>query len=131
MNVLDRQEVADWIVTNLLDTEAWERASEKKQSVAVIQAERKLSQWYPKINPMAVSIIAFQSVWELQGLDPALKYQKHNVKTVSDNGESISYKDGVRPEVAPEVRDLLGPTANELSELEAQATQPQYGGALI
>jgi hypothetical protein len=129
---MDRQEVADWITSNLLDAEAWERASEQKQSVAVIQAERKLSQWYPKINPMAVSIIAFQSVWELQGIDPALKYQKHNVKTVSDNGESISYKDGARPDVAPDVRELLGPTANELSELEAeQASQRQYGGALI
>lgn len=129
---MDRQEVAHWIATNLLDAEAWERASEQKQSVAVTQAERKLSQWYPKINPMAVSIIAFQSVWELQGLDPALKYQKHNVKTVSDKGESISYKDGVRPEVAPEVRELLGATAHELSELEAeQAAQRQYGGALI
>lgn len=129
---MDRQEIADWITSNLLDTEAWERASEQRQSIAVVQAERKLANWYPTINPMAVSIIAFQSVWELQGLDPALKYQKHNVKTISDNGESVSYKDGIRPDVAPDVRELLGATAHELSELEAeQAAQRQYGGALI
>ncbi|MNN93684.1 hypothetical protein D3C81_2121780 [compost metagenome] len=81
---------------------------------------------------MAVSIVAFQAVWELMGVDPALKYSKHNVKTVSDNGESITYKDGERPEVAPEVRELLGPTANEVAEQETvKAGQQQFGGVLL
>ncbi|WP_247681741.1 hypothetical protein [Paenibacillus sp. Marseille-P2973] len=116
----------------MLDTDAWDRASEQKQAVAVVQAKRNLAIWYPDIHPIAVSIVAFQAVWELQGLDPALKYQKHNVKTVSDNGESISYKDGERPAVAPDVRTLLGSTADELAEEEAaEAAQKQYGGALI
>jgi hypothetical protein len=129
---MDRQEVADWIAANMLDTDAWDRASEQKQTVAVVQAERNLSRWYPTISPMAVSIVAFQAIWELQGVDPALKYQKHNVKTVSDNGESVTYKDGERPAVAPDVRELLGPTADELAEQEAaEAAQRQYGGVLI
>lgn len=129
---MDPQEVGAWISANMLDTDAWDRATEKKQSVAVVQAERNLARWYPDITPMAVSIVAFQTVWELQGIDPALKYQKHNVKTVSDNGESISYKDGVRPDVAPDVRALLGPTADELAEeAAAEAAQRQYGGALV
>lgn len=129
---MDRREVADWIAANMLDSEAWDRAPEPKQGVAVVQAGRNLARWYPDITPMAVSIVAFQAVWELQGIDPALKYQKHNVKTVSDNGESISYKDGERPDVAPDVRALLGPTADELAEKEAaEAAQRQYGGALV
>ena len=129
---MDKQEVAAWITANMLDTEAWDRASEQKQTVAVVQAQRNLARWYPTIAPMAVSIVSFQTVWELQGIDPALKYQKHNVKTVSDNGESISYKDGERPVVAPDVRELLGPTADELAEKEAaEAAQRQYGGALV
>lgn len=129
---MDRQEVGAWIESNMLDTESWDRATDQKQTVAVVQAERNLSHWYPNISPMAVSIVAFQTVWELQGIDPALKYQKHNVKTVSDNGESISYKDGERPDVAPDVRSLLGPTADELAEKEAEeAAQRQYGGALV
>ncbi|MGG1879371.1 hypothetical protein ABDI30_17605 [Paenibacillus cisolokensis] len=129
---MDPQEVGVWISANMLDTDAWDRATGPKQAVAVVQAERNLARWYPDITPMAVSIVAFQAVWELQGIDPALKYQKHNVKTVTDNGESVSYKDGERPAVAPDVRQLLGPTADEIAEQEAEeALQKQYGGALI
>ncbi|WP_339816788.1 hypothetical protein MKZ15_15400 [Paenibacillus sp. FSL R7-0216] len=124
---MDRQEVADWIAANMLDTDAWDRASEQKQTVAVVQAERNLTRWYPEISPMAVSIVAFQAVWELQGIDPALKYLKHNVKSITDNGESISYKDnGERPVVAPEVRELLGSTVEE-----AATSQQQFGGCLL
>ncbi|GGH17298.1 hypothetical protein [Paenibacillus segetis] len=126
---MDHNEVGDWIHANLLDTDAWDRST--KQAVAVIQAERVLSRWYPDVE-LITELVAYQAVWELQGIDPALKYQKHNVKTVADNGESVSYKDGERPVVSPDVRDLLGPTADELAELEAEeAVQRQFGGALI
>ncbi|GBG09508.1 hypothetical protein PAT3040_04158 [Paenibacillus agaridevorans] len=128
---MDRQTVNDWIVDNMLDSEAWLRAGEQKQSVAVKQAERKLALWYPEYE-LVVAVVTYQALWELQGVDPALKYQKHNVKTVTDNGESVSYKDGERDVVAPDVRALLGPTADELAEQEAEeALRLQYGGALI
>lgn len=128
---MDRQTVNDWIADNLLDTDAWDRATEPKQNVAVKQAERNLVRWYPGVT-MTDEIVAYQSVWELQGIDPALKYQKHNVKSVADNGESVSYKDGARDVVAPDVRALLGPTADEVAEQEAEeAAAAQYGGALI
>lgn len=128
---MDRQEIADWIAANMLDTDAWERGTEQRQTVAIKQAERSLTRWYPDVE-LTAEIIAYQAVWELQGIDPALKYQKHNVKTVSDNGESVSYKDGEWPAVAPDVRSLLGPTADELAEEEtAEAAQLQYGGALV
>lgn len=126
---MDHLEVGKWIESNLLDTDAWDRSP--KQAVAVIQAERNLSRWYPD-SELVVAIVAYQAVWELQGIDPALKYQKHNVKTVTDNGETVSYKDGERPVVAPDVRELMGATADELAELEAEeAVQRQYGGALL
>lgn len=130
---MDRQEVGDWIADNLLDSDPWDRASEHKQAVAIVQAERNLNRWYPGINPMAISIVAIQAVWELYGVDPVLKYQRHAVKSLGDNGETISYKDKEeRPVVAPDVRELLGPTADELAELEAEEqAQKQYGGALI
>jgi hypothetical protein len=128
---MDRQTVNDWILDNMLDSEAWLRTGEEKQSVAVRQSERNIARWYPG-HELVVAIVAFQAVWELQGIDPALKYQKHNVKTVTDNGESVSYKDGERDVVAPDVRALLGPTADELAEQEAEeALRLQYGGALI
>jgi phage terminase Nu1 subunit (DNA packaging protein) len=128
---MDRQTVNDWIIDNMLDSEAWLGTNEQKQSVAVKQAERKLTLWYPETE-LVVAIVAYQSVWELQGMDPALKYQKHNVKQVTDNGESVSYKDGMRDEVAPDVRSLLGLTAEELAELEKEeSAKLQYGGALI
>jgi len=128
---MDRQEVADWIAGNLLDSDAWNRADEQKQSVAVVQAERNLTRWYPD-QVFDVSIVAYQAVWELQGVDPALKYQKHNVKTVQDHGETVTYKDGERPVVAPDVREVLGPTADELADQEAEEeANKQYGGALV
>jgi len=128
---MDPQEVEDWISANMLDTDAWDRATEHKRNVAIVQADRNLSQWYPDVSP-TVEIVSYQAVWELQGIDPALKYQKHNVKQVTDNGESVSYKDGERPVVAPDVRELLGPTADELAEMEAEKdAQRQYGGALV
>ncbi|MHA6484471.1 hypothetical protein ACX1C1_21475 [Paenibacillus sp. strain BS8-2] len=124
---MDRLTVNDWIVDNMLDSEAWLRAGEQKQSVAVKQAERKLTLWYPEIE-LVVALVAYQAVWELQGVDPALKYQKHNVKTVQDSGESVTFKDGVRPAVAPDVLVLLGPPAGEHDD---DAVVPQYGGMLI
>ncbi|MBB6689911.1 hypothetical protein H7B90_00705 [Cohnella xylanilytica] len=128
---MDRQEVADWIAANMLDTYAWDRASEHKQTVAIVQAERNLARWYPSTD-LVVSLVAYQAVWELQGVDPALKYLKHNVKSIGDNGESISYKDGERDSVAPDVRELLGATAEEVAKQKAvEAAQQQYGGALV
>jgi hypothetical protein len=122
------QEVGDWIAGNLLDSEAWDKATDQKRAVAIAQSERNLSRWYPDKDAFSVEIVAYQAVWELQGIDPALKYQKHNVKTVTDTGESVTYKDGERPAVAPDVRELLGPTADELAEHEALR---QYGGVLL
>ncbi|KUP22445.1 hypothetical protein [Paenibacillus sp. DMB5] len=123
------EEVSAWIAANVLDSEAWDKA--KKPAVAVTQSERNLARWYPAIV-LTVPMVAMQAIWELQGIDPALKYQKHNVKTVTDNGETVSYKDGARPAVAPDVHDMLGPTADELAEEEAaSALQKQYGGCLL
>ncbi|MFD2116345.1 hypothetical protein ACFSTH_08330 [Paenibacillus yanchengensis] len=128
---MDPLEVGSWIITNMLDTEAWLRASDQRQTVAVVQADRNLARWYPDIE-LYTEIVAYQAIWELQSIDPALKYQKHNVKQVTDNGETVSYKDVERPVVAPDVRALLGATADELAELEAEEVeQRQYGGALI
>jgi len=129
---MDRQVVGDWIADNLLDSEPWVRASEQKQSVAVTQAVRNLSRWYPDVE-LTDEVVAYQAIWELYGVDPVLKYQRHAVKSLGDNGETISYKEKEeRPVVAPDVRELLGPTADEIADLEAEEqAQKQYGGALI
>jgi hypothetical protein len=127
---MDRVIVGNWIAANMLDTDAWDRAAETKQSVAVVQAERNLTRWYPDAT-LSVDVVSYQTVWELQGIDPALRYQKHNVKSVTDEGEQVSFKDGERDVVAPDVRAMLGPTANELAEFDAESSQPQYGGVLI
>lgn len=129
---MDRQTVGEWIVANLLDSEPWVRASEQKQAVAVTQAVRNLLRWYPNVE-LTDEVVSYQAIWELYGVDPVLKYQRHAVKSLGDNGETISYKEKEeRPVVAPDVRELLGPTAGELAELEAgEQAQMQYGGALI
>jgi hypothetical protein len=119
-------EVSDWIAANVLDTDAWDRSP--KQAIAVVQAERNLARWYPTTE-LLVPLVAYQAIWELQGVDPALKYQKHNVKSVTDAGEQVSFKDGMRDLVAPDVRELLGATAEETESASTSAVQ--YGGCLL
>ncbi|RKD20966.1 hypothetical protein BEP19_14870 [Ammoniphilus oxalaticus] len=126
---IDVSSVDQWVNENVLEKDAWTDAD--RPDIAVKQATRNLQRWYPETE-LSIEVVAYQAIWELQGIDPALKYQKHNVKTVTDNGESISYKDGERPVVAPFVRELLGPTADEIAQQEAEdAAQRQYGGVLL
>ncbi|MEK4328917.1 hypothetical protein MKX70_24060 [Paenibacillus sp. FSL R7-0312] len=124
------EEVNLWIAENVLDTDAWDKKP-AKQPLAVKQAERNLARWYPAVV-LNIEVIALQSIWEMQGLDPALKFQKHGVKSVDDHGEGVTYS-GIRDVVAPDVRDLLGKTASEIAEEEAEedGTDLQYGGCLI
>lgn len=114
-----------WITLNLLDSEAWIKSD--KQPIALIQAIRNLSYWYPE-TVLTDELVSYQVVWELQGLDPALKYQKQGVKAVSDSGERIDYT--VRSKVAPDILDLLGIPAYEIQE-EEQESPLQYGGFLV
>ncbi|MDW0113767.1 hypothetical protein QT711_11265 [Sporosarcina saromensis] len=120
-------EIDAWIAANVLDSEAWDKA--EKKDLAVVQATRNLSRWYPKVE-LTDEHIAYQAIWELQGLDPALKYQKQGVKAVTDNGERIDYVS--RSKVAPDVRDLLGVPLFEIEEKETEEeSPPQFGGALL
>lgn len=129
---MDRQTVGEWITENMLDSDVWLKANDQRQTVAIRQAERVLSRWYPDAQ-LTAEVVAYQAIWELYGVDPVLKYQRHAVKSLGDNGETISYKEKEeRPVVAPDVRELLGPTADELAALEAEEqAQKQYGGALL
>ncbi|MEC1714758.1 hypothetical protein [Schinkia azotoformans] len=97
-------EVEEWIQTNVLDTTEWDKSQRKE--VAVIQAERNLTRWYPEAE-LLVEHIALQSIWEVEGLNPALKFQKHGVQSVSDSGEGITYK-AERSKAHPEIIDALG-----------------------
>lgn len=116
-------EVNAWITANILDSSAWEKYV-SKQEVAVIQAERNLTRWYPD-EKLTDEIVSYQVIWELQGIDPALKYQKHGVKSVSDEGEKVDYSDGGRDKVAPDVRQILG------SPTDDNSSDKQYGGSLV
>lgn len=115
-------EVNEWIAVNVLESEVWDQNADK-QGKAVIQAERNLQRWYPTAL-LTSEVVAYQAIWELQSLDPALKYQKQGVKSVSDNGERIDYTE--RDKVAPEVRQLLGPSVDEIND-----NPPLYGGCLV
>jgi hypothetical protein len=116
-------EVDAWITANVLDSAVWEKYS-AKQSVAVTQAVRNLTRWYPD-EELTDELVSYQVIWELQGIDPALKYQKHGVKLVSDGQERIDYGDKVRSMVSPDVLQLLGSPDDE------SANDKQYGGCLI
>lgn len=119
------ESVGEWIALNVLDSQAWDDFD--KKDLAVVQASRNLIRWYPDVT-LTDEHISFQAIWELQGLDPALKYQKQGVKAVTDSGERIDYVS--RSKVAPDVRDELGPPIDEREELEEDA-QPQFGGFLL
>lgn len=117
--------VSQWILLNLLDSEAWDKSPRKE--VALTQAIRNLSYWYPE-TIISDEFVAYQVVWELQGLDPALKYQKQGVKHVSDSGERIDFL--ARPIVAPEILNLLGLPLFEIEVTETESPL-QYGGYLL
>jgi hypothetical protein len=109
------EEVSVWIGENLLDASLWDSSGYTKQDKAVNQANRNLQRWYPD-QTLTAAVVSFQAIWELQALDPALKFQRQGVKQVSDRGESISYGD--RDKVAPEVRDIFGAPVDQLMRLE-------------
>lgn len=117
-------DVNTWIATNVLDTTAWDKNA-GKQAVGVTQATRNLERWYPDTK-LTTEVVAHQAIWELQGLDPALKFQKQGVKQVGDRGEMIQY--GTRAKIAPEVVEILGGSYIASSE---DSGGPQFGGCLV
>ncbi|HHY74037.1 MAG TPA: hypothetical protein GX497_12625 [Bacillus bacterium] len=119
-------EVEEWIQANVLDTTEWDKSHRKE--VAIIQAERNLIRWYQDVE-LTVEHIALQSIWEVEGLNSALKFQKHGVKSVSDGGERVDYGDKIRDAVAPEVRQILGTPLHEKEESEP--TVILEGGMLL
>jgi len=112
--------VNEWIQGNILDSSVWDESP--KQSLAVTQASRNLQRWYPNAE-LTDELVAYQAIWELQGIDPVLKYQKQGVKTVRDRGEEVSY--GERGAIAPEVQELLG------EPLGRSENDIQFGGELL
>jgi hypothetical protein len=101
--------VDSWILDNMLDSEIWEKS--QKQDLAVIQASRNLTRWYPE-TVLTDEMVAYQVIWELQGLDPVLKYQKQGIKAISEGSDRIDYV--TRDKVAPEVREILGNPSYEI-----------------
>ncbi|KON88950.1 hypothetical protein AF332_20600 [Sporosarcina globispora] len=112
-----------WIQGNVLDRKAWSDSTEK--GIAVTQATRNLVRWYPDTD-LTDELVAYQAIWELQGMDPALKFQKQGVKSVSEGSDRIDYS--TRDKVSPDVRDTQGPPAFELIE---EAPVILEGGRLI
>lgn len=100
--------VGAWILDNILDTAAWE--SSDKQEIALNQASRNLMRWYPDVE-LSDELLSYQVIWELQGLDPVLKYGKQGIKAISEGSDRIDYL--TRDKVAPDVRDILGSPAYE------------------
>lgn len=121
-------DVFAFIELNVLDKSSWETAS--NQEIAINQATIHLTRWYP-LAELTADVVAYQSIWEVEGADPALKYQKQGVKYVSDGGERIDYDK--RDRVAPDVREILGPPAFEVIEELEEAEEPVdlYGGELL
>ncbi|MBO1515050.1 hypothetical protein [Metabacillus bambusae] len=112
-----------WIQSNVLDTKAWDEST--KQSIAVTQASRNINRWYPDIE-LTDEIVSYQVIWELQALDPVLKYQKQGLKHISESGERIEYN--IRDVVAPEVREILG---SPLFEQDEEVAFVLEGGTLL
>jgi hypothetical protein len=122
-------DVFAFIELNVLDKSSWEKAAEV-QVTAIKQATIHLERWYPIVE-LNAEIVAYQSIWEVEGADPALKYQKQGVKYVSDGGERIDYEK--RDRVAPDVREILGPPAFEVIEELDESEEPVelFGGELL
>lgn len=109
-------EVDKWIFSNLLDRKAWEDS--KEQDIAMNQATRNLTRWYPDTE-LTAELVAYQVIWELQGLDPVLKYGKQGIKAISEGPDRIDYL--TRDKVAPDVRDIMGPPISEIVTVSLDA----------
>ncbi len=120
MSTIDVSSVAMWIDENMLDKTAWTEA--ERPDIAVTQSIRNLNRWYPGVE-LTDEIVAYQSIWELQGLDPALKFQKQGVKSIRERGDEINYGD--RDKVSPEVKELLGAPQDKSEYV------PLFGGELL
>ncbi|MBU5214953.1 hypothetical protein [Heyndrickxia oleronia] len=118
------ESVNNWIQANVLDSKAWDEAV--KKDIAVIQASRNLKRWYPQVE-LTEEIVSYQSIWELQGLDPVLKFQKQGLKHISEDGDRIEFK--TRDKVSPDVRDILGVPLYEIEE--GEPTVILEGGMLV
>jgi hypothetical protein len=109
-----------WIKANVLDSKAWDDSTKKE--LAVIQATRNLERWYPEVE-LTDEVISFQAIWEIQGMDPTLKFQKQGVRSISEGEDRIDYLS--RDKAAPEVKEILGVPSYELSEVYLE------GGCLL
>lgn len=109
-----------WIQANILDSSVWDDSP--KQSLAVTQAIRNLQRWYPEAE-VTDELTAYQAIWELQGLDPVLKYQKQGVKSLRERGEGVDYLE--RDNIAPEVKELLREPLGRSDNI------PLFGGELL
>lgn len=120
------ESIDQWIKENLLEAAVW--VSFENQSVAFIQTVRHLTIWYPDAE-LTVPVVAYQAIWEIKGLDPVLKYSGQGVRSLTDNEERVDYGDYIRPKVAPEVHNLLGPPIDERTD----AVEPPllFGGTLL
>lgn len=117
------EDVEIWIQGNVLDRKAWEEFDDKE--IAINQATRNLTRWY-KLMEMTDEIVSYQTIWEIQGLDPVLKYGKQGIRSISEGEDRIDYL--TRDKVAPDVRDILGTPSYELLE---EAPVILEGGRLI
>lgn len=118
--------VDTWIQENLLESDVW--TNFERQNVAYLQATRNLGNWYPDIA-LSDEVVAAQVIWEIKGLDPILKYSGQGVRSLTDNEERVDYGDYIRPKVAPEVHNLIGPPIDERTD----AVEPPllFGGTLL
>jgi N-acetyl-anhydromuramyl-L-alanine amidase AmpD len=114
------ESVGVWIQANILDSKAWDNSN--KQGLAITQATRNLERWYPEME-LTDEVVSYQAIWEIQGTDPALKFQNQGVKSVSEGSDRIDYH--TRDKVAPEVREILGVPSYELTEVFLE------GGSLL
>jgi hypothetical protein len=104
------ESVDPWIKANVLDSKAWDDSNKKE--LAVTQATRNLERWYLEVE-LTDEVISYQAIWEIQGMDPALKFQKQGVRSVSEGEDRIDYL--TRDKVAPEVREILGVPSYEFA----------------
>jgi hypothetical protein len=114
------ESVDAWIKENVLDSKAWDISIKKE--LAITQATRNLERWYPEVE-LSDEAISYQAIWEIQGMDPALKFQKQGVKSVSEGEDRIDYL--IRDKVASDVREILGVPSFELTEIFLE------GGSLL
>ncbi|PEM65333.1 hypothetical protein CN613_25665 [Bacillus pseudomycoides] len=126
------EDVQSFIDENILHSDVFDAADEKKKQKAVKNAENVLYTYYGSTRFIPVSAISYQAIWLLQ-IDDSVRRADQGVTNVNVMGISISMLQ-IDRSISPQVLRMLGRRVGrydlEIEDTNRHRTNPKYGQRL-